>query len=359
MKTSKIILSLVITLLLMSLNYSVLLADDIRIRFNEEYININPSPIIIDGRTLVPARAISEMLGASVEWYEEARQVSLRMGSIRSALIIDSNIAVVNGHNIRLDVPAKIINGSTFIPLRFASENFGFEIDFIDGVILISNNIDIINKTIHPFAIALREYFYDFLEVFEGGQNTHAVFLENIDGNGTKGVFAMRFEQNKDEISPFSRIFYFYNGNLFYKDTGYQEGLSRIFIAVEHRYESTSYQKFAPIPIRPVNVVRNSELHSISVFTINNDKLVYDFTVIRLSNPQSEDTFYYIPGGILKQLNREEVIFENWDIRNSISEEEFLAITYDFGLQSLGNPWYQMRDDTEQILSMKFINEYN
>ena len=142
MKKSKINLSTIALLLFISLNYSVALADDIRIIFNEEYISINPSPIIVDGRTLVPARAISEMLGASVEWDGEAREVSIRMGSIRSALIIDSNIAVVNGHNIRIDVPAKIINGSTFIPLRFVAENFGFEIDFIDGVILVSERIE-------------------------------------------------------------------------------------------------------------------------------------------------------------------------------------------------------------------------
>jgi len=40
----------------------------LKARFNGEYVDIYPAPVIVDGRVLVPIRAIAEMLGAVVSW---------------------------------------------------------------------------------------------------------------------------------------------------------------------------------------------------------------------------------------------------------------------------------------------------
>ena len=116
-------------------------ASDIRVRLNGEYVDIYPAPFIEDGRTLVPARAIAEMLGAIVEWDEENRQVSIEYGDIDILLTIDSNVAVVNGADAELDVPAMLINGRTFVPLRFVAERLGVRTEFEAGVVwmVISN----------------------------------------------------------------------------------------------------------------------------------------------------------------------------------------------------------------------------
>ena len=108
------------------------------VRFNTQIVHIDPAPTVVDGRTLVPARAISEMLGADVNWYQPRREVSIELADISILLTIDSRIAVVNGNNVELDVPAQVVNGSTIIPLRFVAENLGVYVDFINGITFIS-----------------------------------------------------------------------------------------------------------------------------------------------------------------------------------------------------------------------------
>ena len=57
-------------------------------------------------------------------------------------LPINSKTATFNGEEIELDVPAKIENGRTLVPLRFIAEILGCEVEYIaeeDKVVIISN----------------------------------------------------------------------------------------------------------------------------------------------------------------------------------------------------------------------------
>jgi len=85
---------------------------------------ITPSvaPIIRNGTTLVPFRAISEALKAEVTWNADEGSVTVARDGITVKLIIDSKTAYVNGEEVLLDVPAAIENGSTVVPVRFVSE---------------------------------------------------------------------------------------------------------------------------------------------------------------------------------------------------------------------------------------------
>ncbi len=90
------------------------------------------APVIVDGRTLVPVRFISEALGAKVDWDGDTRTVTIELDGKTMKLVIDSTDADVAGANVALDVPAQIINDSTMVPIRFISENFGAKVDW-DG----------------------------------------------------------------------------------------------------------------------------------------------------------------------------------------------------------------------------------
>lgn len=100
--------------------------------YNEEAIEFDSPAIIEDGRTLVPFRAFLEKLGATVEWNEEDRVVTAKHGDKEIVLTIGSKIAVVNGEEVELDKEAKIVEDRTLVPLRFISENFGFNVEFED-----------------------------------------------------------------------------------------------------------------------------------------------------------------------------------------------------------------------------------
>jgi len=102
----------------------------------------NPSvvPIIIDGRTLVPVRFISESFGAEVGWDGETRTVSVKLGGKNITLQLDSKNMVVDGKTTVLDVPAMVIEERTMIPLRAMVEAIGKEVTWDSrGLILIGD----------------------------------------------------------------------------------------------------------------------------------------------------------------------------------------------------------------------------
>ena len=82
------------------------------------------APVIINGRTLVPIRAIIEAFGGSVAWDEPTKTVTLTEEDDVIKLIIDSNTAYLNNSAYTLDTAPTIINGRTMLPVRFVAEGF-------------------------------------------------------------------------------------------------------------------------------------------------------------------------------------------------------------------------------------------
>lgn len=79
-------------------------------------------PVIKEGRTLIPVRAITEALGATVRWNEKERTVLISKGDITIQLQVENRVAIVNGTRVELDVPAENISNRVFVPLRFISQ---------------------------------------------------------------------------------------------------------------------------------------------------------------------------------------------------------------------------------------------
>ena len=88
------------------------------------------APIIRNDRTMLPARFVAENLGATVEWDNDTRTVTITKDDIKIVITIDSQTAFVNGAAIILDSPAFIENDRTYTPLRFIAEKLGAEVDW-------------------------------------------------------------------------------------------------------------------------------------------------------------------------------------------------------------------------------------
>ncbi len=97
-----------------------------------EKIKFDQLPVIENGRTLVPLRAIFDALGAEIEWDGNTQTVTAKKGETEIKLTIDSMTASKNGEIINLDVPAKLISGRTMVPARFVADCFGVNVDW-DG----------------------------------------------------------------------------------------------------------------------------------------------------------------------------------------------------------------------------------
>lgn len=85
---------------------------------------------IVDGRTLLPLRSLFESLGTDVNWNAKSNTVIATKGSTKIELTINSKTVKINDVTKTLDVPAKLINGSTMVPVRFVSEALGAEVEW-------------------------------------------------------------------------------------------------------------------------------------------------------------------------------------------------------------------------------------
>lgn len=105
--------------------------DEIQILVDGERVEADVPPVIVDDRTLVPFRAIFEALGATVEWEAETRTAKGVRGDIAVAIQIDNPVMKLNDADLTLDVPAQIIDDRTMVPVRAISESFQAEVEWV------------------------------------------------------------------------------------------------------------------------------------------------------------------------------------------------------------------------------------
>lgn len=103
--------------------------EDIRVIVNgDEVVFPDQKPAIVNDRTLVPLRAIFEALKAEVAWDDKTKTVTSKKGDISISLAINSDQLYQNGTPKTLDVPAQIMNGRTMVPVRAISEAFNCQV---------------------------------------------------------------------------------------------------------------------------------------------------------------------------------------------------------------------------------------
>ena len=102
----------------------------ITVQVDGQTLTLDQPPVIQDGRTLVPLRAIFEALGAWVVWDADAQSVTAEKHFNYISLTIGDNKLNINDTEKTLDVPAQIIDGRTMVPVRAISEAFGAKVEW-------------------------------------------------------------------------------------------------------------------------------------------------------------------------------------------------------------------------------------
>ena len=98
-----------------------------------EETDVNVRPMTVEGRTLVPARFITENLGGTVTWNDATQTGVCTIGKNVVQFVLDSNIMLVNGKEVVLDVPAQTVSGRTLLPLRAFCESLGMVVFWDDA----------------------------------------------------------------------------------------------------------------------------------------------------------------------------------------------------------------------------------
>ena len=94
-------------------------------------LTFDQPPIIANGRTMVPMRAIFEALETTVDWQVGKQTVTATKDETTIIITIGSSLAFVNGREHSLDVPPQLVNNRTLVPVRFISESLGAQVDWV------------------------------------------------------------------------------------------------------------------------------------------------------------------------------------------------------------------------------------
>ncbi len=93
---------------------------------------LEAAPYTVNDRTVVPVRVISETFGAEVAWDEATETVTITKGDKVITLTIGKTTAAVNGEEVTLEVAPFTENGRTLLPVRFVSEVLGYSVDYVE-----------------------------------------------------------------------------------------------------------------------------------------------------------------------------------------------------------------------------------
>jgi len=107
-------------------------ASAISVQVNDTSVAFDVPPVMVQGHTMVPMRAIFETLGADIEWNGNTRTVKATRGEDVIQLTIHSATMLVNDTEVVLDAAPMMKEGRTMVPIRAISEAFHNEVSW-DG----------------------------------------------------------------------------------------------------------------------------------------------------------------------------------------------------------------------------------
>lgn len=100
-------------------------------------LGFNQTPVREDDRILVPMRFLLERMGAEVNWIEDTKTVVASLEGVSVSMQIDNpkiSVSAQTSDNhtvmseVTTDVPARLVDGITMLPIRFLSETFNFSV---------------------------------------------------------------------------------------------------------------------------------------------------------------------------------------------------------------------------------------
>lgn len=121
-------------MLITSASIPAMAADDIAVSIDLSLVEFDVPPQIINDRTMVPMRAIFEALGAAVDWDGDTRTITANKDDITIITSIGNETIFVNEFEKTMDVAPCIIDDRTLVPVRFISEALGYDVEWLDSV---------------------------------------------------------------------------------------------------------------------------------------------------------------------------------------------------------------------------------
>lgn len=133
----------IVVILMMLSSSAVYGTGELKIFVDNVMLETEVPPVMINGRTMVPARAIAEAVDCEVQWDEEQKMISISAPYRVQPLMymyLDNPIVSMYVYNaetmetavdeVEIDAAPVLVNGRTMVPLRFIAETMGFEVEW-------------------------------------------------------------------------------------------------------------------------------------------------------------------------------------------------------------------------------------
>lgn len=152
---------------ILCLSVGIVLASEIRVNVDGRKLSPDVSPQIVNGRTLVPARAIFEALGVSVTW-NDGTVTGVKDGTT-VRFTVGSRELRINEIIRPMDVAPAMVNDRVLVPVRFVSEAFGAAVSYRED----TRTVNIVSpkgpedKTIVIDGDVYRQTFFDGFDDFD------------------------------------------------------------------------------------------------------------------------------------------------------------------------------------------------
>lgn len=94
--------------------------------------NAGIDPVIINSRTLLPIRFLSEKMGFAVSWENKTQKVTISKEDKKIEMFVGKDKVIIGGVSQKMtdSVPPVIINNKTMVPIRFVVEQMGMDIEY-------------------------------------------------------------------------------------------------------------------------------------------------------------------------------------------------------------------------------------
>lgn len=107
-------------------NIEILLKIGDKIAFrNRKEIKLEQAPFILQNRTMVPIRFVSESMGASVLWDSKNQYILIRVEELDIIFKLYQYNVVLNGRIEYVDVPPILVKNRVFVPVGFIGQTLG------------------------------------------------------------------------------------------------------------------------------------------------------------------------------------------------------------------------------------------
>lgn len=124
-----------IIMVISTFGLTVIADEGVKVAVNGNTVSFDQPPVIRGGRTLVPARAVFEAIGASVYWDATENGGYVSVVSADKSVVLEVNrssavdyMVIDNVQKVVLDVPATIVGGRTLVPLRAIGDALSCEV---------------------------------------------------------------------------------------------------------------------------------------------------------------------------------------------------------------------------------------